>query len=393
MAEDFWGKIYAELHENEDFLRLVLIDTSEKDIISWIKPNPALNISCGRFIRKGCINDRQALEKAFFNYARQNQPLRKIILFNWVEKNPETMKLPSLALDEEIKKQIYKGIFGPPLKIRIMSHIDPRDGARSFYRTFLAEYPEVSATESVVAVAIPEQLSDDNVTAASEKRIQELETALKQVKTENKDLRKLLENRTSENSCQNKKLQEIQEQLRYAKEESDCLLRENSGLKSRLEFLQKLSDEIKPSNRDNSTTPEDVQETILELKHKISLVQKALDNRNSTIERLESEKADLRALIKEHEDKSSQVKNLQKMLENSNLSATETEEYVGQLLTIVKNDSGKIRWLFISTNGRHFYLLPEIVEKAHAVIDEYCLLSLDRQNNPVSLKALELSCK
>lgn len=387
MAEDFWGKIYAELHEKLDFIQLLISDTSEKDLLSWIKPNPALNISCGRFIKKGRISDRKALEKTLSAYAATSQPLRKIILFSWIEKNSETMKIPSLPLDEEVKKQIQDGRFGTPEKIRIMSHIDPREGARGFYQKFIAENFTETIAESCGDTSTDDQTPQcDN---QEENRIQELESAMRQLKAENRELRKQLDSRNSEASLVNRKLSEQAELLKQANQESKRLANEMANLGSQLKFANDENIRLSEQVIKTASPGERPDDELNELKQQISSLQKALANREATIVRLESEKTDLCSKLHGFEDQSSQIKNLQKMLAESETGARECQLLAGQLVTKTRNENGKLRWLFVSTGGQPYYLLPEMVDKAQAGIEELCQLKINRSGHAVSLDSLE----
>jgi hypothetical protein len=190
MAEDFWKPVFERLLQNHDFISLLISDTSENDLVSWVKPNPALSLRCARFLQKGRITDRAGFEKAFAEYAAGSLPLKQIILFTWVEKNPLPMSIPTRPLTDETRSGIENKEFGSFNKIRLMSYIDPRESAADFYRQFIARhYPEpqpqsVSMPAAAKSDGSPNQNSTDSQSCSNLlSRIAELEAAMDVLKT------------------------------------------------------------------------------------------------------------------------------------------------------------------------------------------------------------------
>jgi hypothetical protein len=120
--------------------------------------------------------------------------LRKIILFTWVEKNPKTMKFPTLATDGESESKLLSGAFGSPAKVRILAQIDPRPAARPIYERVLSVLSENMMAEEELEPAGSEASAADE--AARQKlaaRVAELEKLLESFKAENRQLKKQVE--------------------------------------------------------------------------------------------------------------------------------------------------------------------------------------------------------
>ena len=144
MADDFWKAVYEKLIENRELLRLICFDTANQEILSWVRPNSTLRARCARFMHNGVIADKSGLIKEVLNYSVNNKALRRIILLTWVDKNPQSMAFFKLPGNSESVERLKKGEFGNIDKIRILSMIEPREGAYNLYKEIIEEADEKS---------------------------------------------------------------------------------------------------------------------------------------------------------------------------------------------------------------------------------------------------------
>ncbi|MDD3149040.1 MAG: hypothetical protein PHD82_17250, partial [Candidatus Riflebacteria bacterium] len=101
MGEDYWAPVFAKLLEDRGFLRRLCHDTADADLVNWVLPNQPLARKCTRYIRRHKITDKAALIDEILFFADEDEALRKIILFTWVEKNPKTMGFMSIPANQE----------------------------------------------------------------------------------------------------------------------------------------------------------------------------------------------------------------------------------------------------------------------------------------------------
>lgn len=388
MAEDFWSPVFARLQDDIEFLSLLVNDTSEADLISWIKPNPALMSRCAAFIKKGKVTSRPGLQKELLKFAQSSQPLRKIILFTWVEKNPLPMSIPTLVLNEDNQAGILNGEFGGPEKIRIMARLDPRTGAKPFYQKFSAAMPIIEDAAQAEFLPVTGSKSDEALIKA-EDRVKELEAAVEDLKNENRKNRKLAEAHGIEIAGQSRRLEEQTRQIKNLLETEKLLKQEIFSLQLKLQNVEKTAPVVHQARIEPTDSDQEAQMQIESLQKEISALQKALKNRDSSIARLETEKLELQGQLHTETDKDQRITNLQKMLAENNTAANPVIRHVGQIIARVKNEKGKNCWLFLTLSGKNFMVNHELFAKARIVYEELCLLSLDINTRPINLESLE----
>lgn len=388
MAEDFWGPIFARLHEDINLLELMLQDTSDSDISAWVKPNPALAVRCGRFFKKGKLTDRAACAKEILQYAQTNQPLRKIIFFTWIEKNSLAMSIPSLPLDEANQGKIFSGEFGTPAKIKIMASVDPRPAAREFYDRYLAANKVITRQADINVV--PEAVSENEIKLyQAETRIKELQSALDNTKTENRQNKKLATNQELELVGQRKKIKDQSTLLAELCENAKKLNTEIARLQQELQAstASEHTQSDQPRTSDYDQTAAEIR--IENLNNEIISLQKALSNRDSSIARLEAEKSALHDRLASADQQEQRINNLQKKLAEKSHTPSSANFMAGQIIAPLKSARGKKSWLFLSITGDTCLINQEIFNKAQVVAEEYCLLTLDEARTPLLLKSLE----
>lgn len=387
MPEDFWGPVFARLQDDIDFVNLLLKDTSDADLVSWIKPNPGLMARCAVFLKKGKIADRKGLEKEFLKYAQSSQPLRKVILLTWVEKNPLPMSIPTLKWNEENQTRILNGEFGKPEKMHILARLDPRSGVEQFYQSLLASLNKNE--ETAHDQSLPTVFSKpDEALIKAEGRVKELEAALEDLKNENRKNKKLAEAHGVEIAGQSRRLEEQARQIKNLLEIEKLLKQEVFSLQLKLQNPEKISSIVSQVDLSGKDSSQDAEIKIESLQKEVIALQKAVKNRESSIARLETEKLELQEQLHTETGKDKRITNLQKMLsENAALKAG--IRHVGQIIAKVKNENGKNCWLFLSLTGKNFLVKHELFTRAKIVYEELCLLSLDENGKPFNLESLE----
>ncbi|MDD2999454.1 MAG: DUF2325 domain-containing protein [Candidatus Riflebacteria bacterium] len=391
MADDFWSPVFARLHENLFFLKQLCHDTSNTDLQNWVLGNRQLSLRCARFLKKHKVADRNGLIEELISYSEKDQALRKIILFTWVEKNPKPMSFPSLRTDEQTLQKLLQGDFGSPEKISILAQIDPRPGADKIYAKYFAQ--EKARKQSMEAQDKDTQkdlpTTDDLINPSNAGRIKELERALEVVKSDNKQYKKQLETREREVSAINRKLEEKAELYKEACAKLEKSVKELDVLRRRVTTLENESE--KPVQTQQHSKIDSTAELLNEeLQLQVSGLQKALQNRDNTIARLEAEKNDLLKERRQDSDKDRKIETLQKNLQELEISQKEIQSKIaGQLLSQVTEDQHKHSWLFLSFSNELYYVPAKLVSASGAVIEEICLLSLDKEAKICALESLE----
>jgi len=402
MGDDYWAPVFAKLLEDLSFLRLLCHDTADADLLNWVLPNKPLAVRCAKFIRRHKIVDRSSLINEVMDFAEDDQALRKIILFTWVEKNPKTMGFVSVAATPENIARLESGSYGKPGKIRILAKIDPRNGAERIYQQYFEKNPikpseaEI-ATNTAATAAPPDKDFETKLRDMTEmatravKRSRELEGALETVKNDNRQLKKDLEAREKEVADLNRKLESSSVAAKSSATLVETLEKQLQQAKLRLAEIEK------DHNRQatlpvRQATPEEMQQLhgkCEELQNQIEKLQKALQNRENTIARLESEKAEIQKRLRGEEELQKRVKKLQTDLKTVTVSSSGEEKIVaGQLVTRVTTDK-KHAWLFVSLTGNTFEIAEEIVKNSGIIAEELSLLVLRPDNQPVSITSLE----
>ncbi|GAB1354636.1 hypothetical protein MASR1M12_33750 [Erysipelotrichia bacterium] len=402
MGDDYWAPVFAKLLEDLSFLRLLCHDTADADLLNWVLPNKPLALRCAKFIRRHKIVDRTSLINEVMDFAEDDQALRKIILFTWVEKNPKTMGFVSVAATPENIARLESGSYGKPGKIRILAKIDPRNGAERIYQQYFEKNPikpseaELAANSAATA-APPDKDFEAKLRDMTEmamkavKRSRELEGALETVKNDNRQLKKDLEAREKEVAELNRKLESSSVAAKSSAALIETLEKQLQQAKLRLAEVEKdLSRQTaSPIKQANPPETRQLQEKCDELQIQAEKLQKALQNRDNSITRLESEKTELQKRLRGEEELQKRVERLQTDLKTVAADGSGAEKMVaGQLVTRVTAGKKHV-WLFVSLTGNTFEIAEEIVKSSGVIAEELALLMLRPDNQPVSITSLE----
>jgi hypothetical protein len=393
MADDFWAPVFERLLEDYSFLELVAADTSENDLVSWVKPNRALFARCARFIKKNRVLDKPSLVREMLVYARTDPALRKIILFTWVEKNSQTMKFPTLATDADSEMQLQSGAFGNPAKIRILAQIDPRAGAKPIYERVLASFaaPDTEMPAAPAPVAAAASGEDTAGTQRLAARVAELEKLLENFRADNRQLKKQYEQFHAEIVAQNRRIENYSRRLKESEQTNQALEQEAATLRRRV--AQAEEQLAKVSVTAESRPAADNSEQLAALSSEVEALRRALDNRAATIRRLESEKAEIAARYAVEADKDRQIEFLRWRLSELEPMSQSGARLAGQLVSTHKEPDGRRSWLFMSISGQVIFVEGALVSRTSLVREEFAILQLDSDNRPVALESLETDAR
>ena len=428
MADDFWKAVYEKLIDNRELLKLICFDTANQEILSWVRPNTTLRSRCARFMHNGVIADKSGLIKEVLNYSANNKALRRIILLTWVDKNPDSMAFFKLPGNSESVERLRKGEFGNIDKVRILSMIEPREGAGSLYKEIIEaadneakakeelRKAEEMANAALSSAEVEAALHSKDMIAAPDtnnwsyegnfnevvyEELQKIKAALeiledvnKQLKTENKELRNEQSKRKTElNNYSTKLEKEVKESKKLSSElakEKDL----NSSLTSQLAFA-KAELASKPAKTLSDSEIGDLRFKLDEALKENKELKKALSNRDASLNRIKSENLELNLKMENANDQSQTIKNLkQRLAEYSAKENLQTKTVVGQLVSKARysNDfgekSGKKCWLFVSITGQIYYLDLADIPANKAVPEEYMLASFDGEKL-ISFTSLE----
>ncbi len=403
MADEFWNSVFDKLKEDYELLKLICADTSDSDLLSWVKPNQKLWTRCGRFIQKNTIHDKDSFIKELVAYSEKDSPLRKIILLTWVNKNQTSMDFFKLPGNEESIKKLSDGEFGGIEKIRILSRIEPRKGAEKLYKKILEENSKTTSmpmvSEAELEAACQAKTAIDTVKENNQPSIspnqfveliseelrnikENLENITKinqQLKAENKNLREDTNKRQSDIAAYSSKLENSINEVKSLKKEIEELKAVNSSLSSQ---LQAAKHEIanKPEPLLSESEINDLRFRLDEAEKEKEKLQQVVTNRDASLTRLKEENEALHRKTDNIEDQSNIIAGMQKKLAEFNAKATtQIERIAGQLISKTRYDSsfgelaGKKCWLFISTSGTACYLSLEMIAEAKAVPEEYLI--------------------
>ena len=427
MADEYWNKIYEKLIDNRELLKLICFDTANQEILSWVRPNTTLRSRCSRFMHNGVIADKNGLIKEVLNYSANNKALRRIILLTWVDKNPDSMAFFKIPGNTEAIERLKKGEFGNIDKIRILSMIEPREGASSLYKEIIEEADKEAkakeelrkaeemakaalsnaeleaAMHSKDMIAAPDTNNwsyDGNFNAVVYEELQKIKAALeiledvnKQLKTENKELRTEQSKRKTElNNYSSKLEKEVKESQKLSSElakEKDL----NSSLTSQLAFA-KAELASKPAETLSDSEIGDLRFRLDEALKENNELKKALSNREASLNRIKSENLELNHKMENVNDQSQTIKSLKERLaEYTAKEKTKTQTVVGQLVSKARygkdsEKAGKKCWLFVSVTGQVYYLDISEIPANIAVLEEYMIASFDK-DKLLSISSLE----
>ena len=434
MADDFWKAVYGKLVDNMELLKLICRDTSSADLLAWAKPNSRLKTRCARYLRNGFIADREGFINEMLSYAVNDNPLRRIILLTWVDKNQASMAFFKLIGNQAAIERLAKGEFGNSDKIRILSYIDPRDGSAKLYKDILEKADaevrqkaeaekaakELAAMGSVDSAELEAAMQSKAIIAAPDtnegagngnfnevvlEELEKIKAALeilqdvnKQLKEENKGLRNEKSKRQIEVANYSAKLENSVKETRKLSSELAQTKEANTRLKTQLEAAKtEIASIPAPTLTDSEIN--DLRFRLDEALKQNEKLQQIVNNREASLERIKAENQELHLKSDNIADQSQMVANLQlRLSELQQKSEVKTTEIVGQIVTKTRfpeefgEKAGKKCWLFISLTGLVKYIDLNDIPVTMAVPEEYMLAVFDEEKL-VSIKSLDVERK
>lgn len=382
MNDDFWAPVFARLHEDLDLLRLICADTHDTDLLNWIKPNPRLWSRCARFMQRKKIGNRSGLIEELLKCAEQDAALRKLIFFNWVEKNPKSMSLFSQNTAPEVFARLLDGEFGNSAKVAILQKIDPRQGVENFYQAYLSSKNEEDTTHQSSDLSVGKD-SNIDVTAF----LKEIET----LRQELKESRNAYSQRAAEISGLQKALAE--RDLQLSKFQANALELEkqiqqlhfnavtvSSSEPSELNNLRDSQNQLQIQARELSLQLDDCQE-------RVESLTRQLQRKEAAVSSLAAQNSALKAAISNEEDKDKKISTLQALVQKLDQADTEFK-LSGQLLCI--NDRKK-QWFLTCFGGELISLGAEKIREAECCQAEFCSASFAGEDKLVAIESLELN--
>lgn len=140
MADQFWDPIFTRLIDDQEVIADIIRDTPDPVLIGLARKNPALWRVCNSLVRGKTITARERLQTLVDDFARREPVLRKVLFFEWINANPRTLEFPTIPVSDETLSRLESGVFGTPLKIAILSRIDPRGSAKPVFEKYLSTY-------------------------------------------------------------------------------------------------------------------------------------------------------------------------------------------------------------------------------------------------------------
>ena len=385
MSKDFWGPVFAKLHENLELLKQICHDTSDHDLISWLKPNPFLWSSCARFIRKKKITNKNGLIEKIIDFAKKDSNLRKLIFFNWVEKNSKTMSFTGLPSDDSAFERLLAGEFGNKEKIEILSIIDPRQGMDKFYQ----KYFEIKQQS--------EQLQKDTSLKESEEDTVELQKYIDlqkqndQLSIEIKSLRqKFKENSKDTTALQNKlrerdqKVQSLEIFIAELENKIDSLNRELRTSENKdPEITQiKVSEKLELTNRIN-----DLSQLLSEREEQFKELTEQNNTKNRLIQRLEEQIETLSSQKINSDDQERKISNLRNLLQQAQDEEISHRAY-GQIINF-ETTANSVQWLLDAFGGELIELPEKLLLNNQIALNEFCCVCLNDKGQITNIFSLE----
>lgn len=434
MADDFWKAVYDKLIDNMELLKLICRDTSNADLLAWVKPNSRLKTRCARYLKNGFIADREGIINEMLSYAKTDNPLRRIILLTWVDKNQASMAFFKIPGNQAAIERLGKGEFGNSEKIRILSYIDPREGSAKLYKDILekadAEAKQKSeeekaaqalaamgtvdsaeleaalhAKEMIAAPDTNDGTTNSNFNEVILEELEKIKAALeilqdvnKQLKDENKDLRSEKSKRQTEVANYSSKLESSVKEARKLSSELAQAKEANVRLKTQLEAAKtEIASIPAPTLTDSEIN--DLRFRLDEALKQNEKLQQIINNREASLERIKAENQELHSKSDNISDQSQTVANLQhKLAELQQKQNVKTTEVVGQIITKTRfpeefgEKAGKKCWLFISITEQVRYIDLNDIPSAMAVPEEFMIASFEG-DRLVSINSLETERK
>ncbi|MFZ2961226.1 MAG: hypothetical protein WA705_30465 [Candidatus Ozemobacteraceae bacterium] len=436
-TDSFWEPIFQRAIDDPDTIALIAADTSDRALSELIRPNPALMRLAMPCLKGRDVVQRDRLVQLFLRYAEKEESLRRVLLYRWVRDNPATLVYPTIPADEASAKRLSAGEFGSPLKVRILSRLDPRESAKEWYRLVLADFsldapasngntPKPGDGRKEIPVFEKneknEKSGETGETGESEKneenkKIEENETAktlkrlqveLAEARSEARDLRKRLKESEAARSAADRLLstgseerRRLEERVEEGHRQAGLLRREVAEIRVQVGEIftdAKRREKAAKEKNENSCSPEDAEATqptettkVAKDLERITVLEELLRRRNASIERLEQELSRCRM---DEQTKSAAEEARDRLQEKLGLVEAALAGLRGGslfrlLLREAEGTERGFRALLEGSGGERLLLPPEIRPPKGAVEGEWLWLARNPRGEPRELFAPE----
>lgn len=379
MNDDFWVPVFARLHENLDLLKIICADTHDNDLLNWARQNPVLWGRCARYMHRKKIGNRNGLIAEMLKFAEKDAALRRLIFFNWVEKNKQTMDFVTLPANAENFQKLCAFEFGKADKIRILAEIDPRDNMKDYYQRCLDGIAE--PVEPPSDLELSEKPDDSTVPGLREH--------LEKCRAELKELQKLFNSRATEITGLQNALAERDQSIAAMNLEIDRLQLElqkaataacTHGSEQILP-AENLRQQLSESRFRQNTLSLQLEQTIEEL----TRLKLMTNRKEAAIAGLREENTALKEMIKAGENNDRALENLREMVQR--LATTASEKRVcGQ---IVRIEGKRNNWFLRGFDDELYELAAETVRNAGVCEAEFCCGYFAENGTATALESLE----
>jgi len=380
MNEDFWAPVFARLHEDLDLLELIAANTHDSDLISWIKINPRLWGRCARYMQRKKIGNREGLIGELINQAKNDQALRKLIFFNWVEKNPQPMSLFSCGSDQTTRQKLLHGDFGNPEKVAILARIDPRPGSEVLYQDYFAAQKQETPIEEA-------PIGPDG--QFNERRVEEMQRQIEELRRQLKESQHAFNQRANEISGLQAALVQRDQQL-------ETLKKRQFEIEEQLRQQQISALTVNPQDsareRAQHEQTEGLQHTIAQLsglldecKSRKEFLEQRLNRCEAAINSLSAQNRQLKNAINIDEDKDRKIATLKDLARKLDLAAAETR-LSGQIFCI---EDGKKSWYLSCFGGELIGIPAQLIRDSECCQAEFCSASFAEDGNITAITSLE----
>ncbi len=380
MNEDYWAPVFARLHEDLSLLELIAHDTHDSDLISWIKTNPRLWSRCARYMQRKKIGNREGLINELINQARNDQALRKLIFFNWVEKNPQPMNLFTLSNDQATFQRLLNGDFGNPAKVAILARIDPRPGTEAFYQEFFAgQQPE----------GLPEETSAETGIQPNDGLVDDLRRQMEELRRQVKESQQAFNQRANEITGLQTAIAQRDQLIEAMRQKQNDL--ENELRQNRISDVT-INPQDSARERELHEQTENLQQKVAHLsslldecKSRKEFLEARLNRCEAAINSLSAQNRQLKDAINIDEDKDRKIATLKNLAQELDRAAAETR-FSGQLLCV---DDGKKSWYLSCFGGDLIGVPSQLVRESDCCQAEFCSASVSEDGTITAVNSLE----
>lgn len=391
MADHYWEPIFTRLIDDPEVIADIIRDTPDPVLIGLARKNPALWRVCNPLVRGKTITVRERFQAVVDDFSRREPALRKVLFYEWINANPRTLVFPTIPISGETLSRLESGEFGTPLKISILSRIDPRGSAKPVFDTYLSTYNKPPAVPDAASHPVPDQPQPQG------------DETIRELREEAKELRRLLKTTEDRESALHGKLSEKGNRIAALEKLVAEETAKAGNLAARLEALTTAVSNQTDARASQGSGPEAAAATASELLDRISglearcnELEAALARRTASAERLESELGEQR---RAHTDSDTLTRQLERLREERGRYMKLIETHgravpARLLLTGPDPEHPKEKIWIAEAPGYGRLLFPEsLIRPFGGVEGEWVMLDRDENGSVFQARPLEAEWK